>query len=470
MEKPKRPENFSRMVTIKAIIILVLTLLMLIPQAMIRGLIEERKDRCETTVRTINSKWSDPQTLCGPVVAIPCSRRTVDNNNKVRLTNNTLYLTPSKLDIKARITPDERHYGIYKSILYKSEIELSGEFDRADLKSVVDGTLNRDKARVIFGLSDLKGMVSNAEFSFGEASYSSAPSANFLPLDVATEVVTVDDYGRYSAAPVDDVGKLGRTLMFNLTHSEMTQAEGKVTFRCRFELKGSSHLDFVPVGQSTTVDVSGDWPSPSFTGSFSPESEVTDKSFSARWSVLRYNRNIPVTWVDDQVGRLPSFGVSLIEPVDHYLQNERSAKYASMFVILTFVLFFFVEILTRKRIHPIQYLLVGFALLLFYSLLLSISEQIGFTLAYLVASVATIALITAYVRSIFRSGAQTAILAAILTGLYVFLYVILQLEDVALLIGSVGLFVILGAIMYASRKVNWYKSVEDDPTVPPALP
>jgi inner membrane protein len=139
----------------------------------------------------------------------------------------------------------------------------------------------------------------------------------------------------------------------------------------------------------------------------------------------------------------------------------RSAKYSLMFIVLTFVVFFFVEIITKKRIHPVQYLLVGIALILFYSLLLSISEQLNFAWAYLIATLATIGLITAYAHSIFKNKTQTAILTGFLTLLYVFLYVILQLEDVALLIGSVGLFVILGVIMFVSKKISWYKPEEE---------
>ena len=168
--------------------------------------------------------------------------------------------------------------------------------------------------------------------------------------------------------------------------------------------------------------------------------------------------------IDNQVDTFDdaSFGVNLIDPVNHYQQNMRSAKYAIMFIALTFVVFFFVEILTKKRIHPIQYLLVGIALILFYSLLLSISEQINFGIAYLIASIATIGLITVYTYSIFKNKIQTGGLAAMLCMLYIFLYVVLQLEDIALLIGSVGLFIILGIIMFFSRKINWYRQEETD--------
>ena len=205
--------------------------------------------------------------------------------------------------------------------------------------------------------------------------------------------------------------------------------------------------------------MTGAWKSPGFIGSFSPESKIDANGFTANWNILHFNRNIPEAWTDHSIKSFAetSFGVNLVDTVDQYQQNMRSAKYALMFIALTFVVFFFVEILTRKKIHPLQYLLVGIALILFYSLLLSISEQLNFGAAYLIASIATIGLIVAYAHSIFKSIMSTGILAAFLSILYVFLYVVLQLEDIALLFGSIGLFIILGVIMYFSGKINFYK-------------
>ena len=220
-------------------------------------------------------------------------------------------------------------------------------------------------------------------------------------------------------------------------------------------LKGSSNINFIPVGKTTQVQMNGAWKSPGFIGSFTPQYSSDDKGFSAKWEILHYNRNIPETWTDNELKSFgeTSFGVNLVDTLDQYQQNMRSAKYSLMFIALTFVVFFFVEILTGKKIHPIQYLLVGIALILFYSLLLSVSEQINFGKAYLLASIATIGLIAAYAQSIFKNRMHTTILASFLGILYIFLYVVLQLEDLALLFGSAGLFVILGVIMYFSRKM-----------------
>ena len=224
------------------------------------------------------------------------------------------------------------------------------------------------------------------------------------------------------------------------------------------DLNGSSNINFIPVGRSTQVLVEGNWKAPGFIGNFTPQYKINETGFTARWNILHFNRNIPESWKDGNIIDTAdnSFGVNLVDTVDHYQLNMRSNKYALMFIALTFIVFFFVEVLTRKRIHPIQYLLVGVALILFYSLLLSISEQLNFGLSYLIASIATIGLITVYANSIFKNKTQTGILAFLLGILYVFLYVVLQLEDIALLIGSIGLFVILGIIMYLSHKIKWY--------------
>ena len=254
---------------------------------------------------------------------------------------------------------------------------------------------------------------------------------------------------------------LGKSLIVNLKNVGFTDS---LPFNCELKLNGSSSINFIPIGQQTAVTVSGQWQSPSFIGGFSPESTVDKEQFSASWNILSFNREIPATWSDDNITYLgnTSFGVNLIETVDHYQQNMRTAKYALMFIALTFLVFFFVEIFTKKPIHIFQYVLVGIALILFYSLLLSLSEQIGFGWAYLVASIATISMVTIYFYSLIKQKLPTFILAAILLILYAFLYILLQIEDYALLVGSIFLFVILGVIMFVSNKIKFWKQVSEE--------
>jgi inner membrane protein len=428
--KTKSEGKFSQSFTFKGIVIFVLTLLLLIPNAMMENLIREREARSIETITKINEKWSLSQTLCGPVLTIPFTTTDKDLDKKTYDTQHDLYLTPQSVTISTRLFPEERYYGIYKTILYKSEIFISGQFAPLNQIQIENSVLHFDKAYISLGLSDLRGVTKRLDFSWNGKQY---------PSEVGTSN-----------------SLMKKRLVVSLENAVTPASSEKFQFECRFNLNGSSSIHFVPMGSTTKVEVEGDWKSPGFTGSFTPEYEIGDKSFKASWNVLSFNRNIPERWVDSNVDNVEqaSFGVSLVDTVDHYQQSMRSAKYSLMFIALTFVAFFFVEVLTGKRIHPIQYLLVGIALILFYSLLLSISEQAGFAVAYLIASVATIALITAYACSIFKNKAQTGILSLILCALYTFLYVILQLEDIALLVGSVGLFVILGIIMLISGKIN----------------
>lgn len=434
----KKAGKINQSITFKALVIGFLTIILLIPGIMIQDLIRERQDRSVETIEKINAKWSNAQTICGPVLTIPYTTTLVDANNKTVLQEHTISITPENLNIDTQLFPEERYYGIYKTILYKSEIDLSGNFDKINYQKTDNSTIHWEQAYLTIGVSDLRGITENISFTLDNKQY---------PVEAA---------GNYDRL-------MGKILVVSLNNADTLLTGRPLHFNCKIKLNGSSNINFIPIGKTSKVHVAGTWKSPGFIGNFSPEHTITENGFDANWSVLRFNRSIPETWIDNQVETFEdaSFGVNLIDPVNHYQQNMRSAKYAFMFIALTFVVFFFVEILTKKRIHPIQYLLVGIALILFYSLLLSISEQINFGIAYLVASIATIGLITVYTHSIFKNKMQTGGLAAMLCMLYVFLYVVLQLEDIALLIGSVGLFIILGIIMFFSRKINWYKQEEE---------
>ena len=435
----KKAGKINQSITFKALVIGFLTIILLIPGIMIQDLIRERQDRSVETIEKINAKWSNAQTICGPVLTIPYTTTHVDVNNKTVFQQHTISITPENLNIDTQLFPEERYYGIYKTILYKSEIDLSGNFDKINYQKTDNSTIHWDQAYLTIGVSDLRGITENISFTLDNKQY---------PVEAA---------GNYDRL-------MGKILVVSLNNADSLLTGQPLNFNCKIKLNGSSNINFIPIGKTSKVHVAGTWKSPGFIGNFSPEHTITENGFDANWSVLRFNRSIPETWIDNQVETFEdaSFGVNLIDPVNHYQQNMRSAKYAFMFIALTFVVFFFVEILTKKRIHPIQYLLVGIALILFYSLLLSISEQINFGIAYLIASIATIGLITVYTHSIFKNKVQTGALAAMLCTLYIFLYVVLQLEDVALLIGSVGLFLILGVIMFFSRKINWYKQEEEE--------
>lgn len=449
MKTEQKPRfKFMQSLTVKGLAIAVMTLVMLIPGCMVQDLIRERQRTRNEAVEKIDAKWSYAQTLCGPVLSIPFTFVPSGGKEPVE---DILNIVPLTLDISTTLLPEERHYGIYKTILYKSETSIKGSFPAVVAEMFPAGTIHWDRARVRMGVTDLRGISENIAFVFDGREYGVQTSAESSP-------VAIDTGGN-----IDGYVNTARRQKIEVLRIDLREMKpgAETDFSCRVELKGSGSINYLPVGRTTTVALTGEWPDPGFIGSYTPEYTIDGGSFDAKWKVLSFNRNIPDTWLgSDETVRTASFGATLVDTVDIYQQNMRSSKYALMFIALTFVIFFFVEVIGRRSIHPVQYLLVGVALILFYSLLLSISEPLGFGWAYLISSAATIGLITAYAASIFRNGRLTAALSLILVALYVFMYVILQLEQVALLAGSVGLFVILGIIMYFSHRVNWYGEKE----------
>ena len=230
-------------------------------------------------------------------------------------------------------------------------------------------------------------------------------------------------------------------------------------FTCNFKLKGSESLQFSPLGEITTVQLKSVWNDPGFVGNFLPvNKDITKDGFSAAWRVLHFNRNFPQAWKDNSYKITESdFGVKLVTVADHYQKNMRSAKYGILVIIFTFLSFFLNEVIFKQRIHPFQYILVGFAILIFYLLLLSLSEQIGFNPGYLIAAGAVLLMVLLYSRTFLEKWLGSFILTSILAISFGFVFVLLQLESLALLAGSIGLFVVLALIMYLTRKINWYK-------------
>jgi inner membrane protein len=232
-------------------------------------------------------------------------------------------------------------------------------------------------------------------------------------------------------------------------------------FQFELKLAGSRSLQFLPFGKKTNVSLHSNWQSPSFIGNYLPtRRDITPQGFSAHWEILHLARNYPQNWSDQEVTKEKyqesAFGAELLFPVDHYQEVTRSAKYGILFIALTFVTFFFFEIFSRLKVHPVQYLLVSFGLCLFYLLLLSLSEYLGFGVAYALAGAATVLLISGYSGTVLKTGRRAFAMGGILAGLYAYLYVLLQLTDFALLMGSIGLFGILTIIMFITRKVDWY--------------
>jgi inner membrane protein len=236
------------------------------------------------------------------------------------------------------------------------------------------------------------------------------------------------------------------------------------SFSFDLNLNGSEQISIIPVGESNTINIKSSWPSPSFNGAFLPKSrDVKKDGFSANWKILHLNRNYPQFWEGAQYKVSPSaFGLQLILTADIYQKSTRLAKYSIMFLVFTFAAFFFSEIINKRRVHPIQYILIGLAILLFYTLVLSLSEHMHFNYAYILSAVAVTFMISGYAKAIVSNSKFALTILGILTILYSYLFMVLQLEDYALIMGSLGLLTILAIVMYMTRKINWYE-IETEP-------
>ena len=429
--------NRNRIV-LKSFWIGILVLILLIPTLLINGLINERQGRKNDAVAEISSRWAAAQTVTGPVIGIPYIETVQTNSGGTESQKRWAYFLPAKLDIRARIVPEERYRGIYKVIVYTTELQIKCHYDSLHLQELdlPAAKMLWSEAAVFFDLTDLRGL--KEETSLRLESHSGTADLNLVPAKIVT-----DQFKTALSAP--------------LPSWLAAAAGGPLDLSSTLPLKGTGTMSFVPDGSETKVEASSSWRDPSFTGSSLPDVRaIHDSGFVADWRVLSLNRNFPQQWKGSTFDLTPSsFGVGLIVPVDTYQQTTRCVKYAILIIILTFTAFFLIEWVYQRPIHSLQYLLVGFALCVFYTLLLSFSEYIGFNIAYGIAALATIGLITWYVGSMLRSGKMSAFVCCLLAVQYGFVFTLIQLRDYALLLGSVGLFLTLALVMYFSRKIKW---------------
>jgi inner membrane protein len=433
-------EKFSRRnsITIRLLIIGLLILILLIPSVMIGALISERESRKREAITEITSKWAGVQTIGGPVLTIPYEIPAKDENGKLQTTVDYLQVLPELLKVDGDIQPQIRYRGIYKAILYQAKLNLQGSFSLEELAGLdlKPQQIKWNEAFIAVSIPDMRGIKDSIDFSWDNQ-----------PLALEPGIKNGNDMfnaGVSVRIPLQPMGQVKRSYPFAL----------------RLYLNGSEEFSVLPLGKTTRVHLTSAWNAPSFSGNFLPERRKIDaKGFDAEWKVLNFNRNYPQVWLgaSRQNNIMGSkFGVNLFSPVDEYTKTTRAVKYLIMFVSLTFLIFFLVEVFNKRRIHPIQYLLIGLALCIFYVLLLSLTEHLNFELAYIIASFSIIAVITFYVKSAMAGKALMPITASTLVTLYGFLYVLLQNQDYALLLGSLGLFAILAIVMFMSRKVDWY--------------
>jgi len=437
-ETIKRTGDFIRnSATLKIFSIGLLVIILLAPATMVSSLMRERKARRDSVVQEINHKWGNRQTVTGPFFTVPYKSFYRDKNEELKFNIHYLYILPDKLEISGQIGTQIRYRSIYEAVLYNAQISIKGNFILPVLKqsNINPEDVLWDKAIFSIGITDMRGIQDNIAVIFNEKEYNVSPGLK------TTDLASSGVHCVIPLSPTKDAN----------------------TFSLQLNLNGSEDIQFIPVGKTTDVNLKSSWPSPSFNGSFLPTTrEITDKGFSATWNVLHLNRNYPQFWLGNQYKMSDSsFGLKLLITANIYQKSIRVSKYALMFIIFTFSAFFFSEIISKKRVHPIQYILIGLAIILFYVLLLSISEHLNFDFAYILSALVTTTIITSYSKSILKNNRFTLTVCGILIILYSYLYIVLQLEDYALIMGSIGLLIVLSAVMYITRKIDWYSLGKD---------
>lgn len=431
-------KNWKGSVAFKGTVTLFLGLLILIPVGQIKSLLAERENRKYMVKEEVIDMWGGQQYLAGPVLLIPVIEyytEVFEGKKELIGRRHYLHILPDELTISGDLQSEIRKKGIYSIELYTGDFIIKGSFMETGIAALPypESEILWDEAELIVGLGDVKGLSRRVGLKWNSNKYEFS-------------------------------GGGGQSGLFpSGIHSDIVLKQGDIySFEVKLELRGGESLTFLPLGKETHVTLNSNWPSPNFQGAFLPESHsMTDTEFSAEWNVYSLARNFPQIWIDNQIDfnvlYAGSFGVNFISPIDGYFRSHRAIKYRFMFIFIPFISLFLFEIFTKSKVHPFQYLLVGFAISMFFLLLLSISEHLNFNISYLISSGASSFMVAAYTGSVFRSKVKGGIMAGINIVLYLYLYVSLASEDYALLIGALGLFVILALTMIITRKLNWYR-------------
>lgn len=399
--------------TLKLTIIAIIILLLLIPLAMIKVTIIEREQTKESVKEEIANATATDQVITAPKLHY---LRTITTNNNNEETH--IYEKANRLDFDTKVNVETLRRSIYEILVYNSTIQISGNFIASD------SLCNQKFCDLQFEISDFKGLKSIPKLIFFNQEY------------------TFDVIQKSSGEIPYDYNK--NILSTTIKLPEDLQAGDNLDFHIDLEVKGTESIDFIASANHTTLKMESTYPHPSFNGDFLPTKRtITDKGFTAEWSVLGINTSNAAN----------SMAVTFLDPADPYLQAERSTKYGILIIIMVFVAGLLVEFITKKKIHIIQYAVIGLSLALFYALLLAFSEFILFGLSYLIAALMTTIALTLYFRGILKNK------AAYLLGIFVALFyainfVLLQLENFALLSGTLILFMLLSTIMYFTRNSN----------------
>lgn len=441
-------QNFTSIfqsTTARLIMVGLLTLILLIPLAIVNDLIHERAQRQKEVVNEINSKWGREVFVYGPILKVPYTtyveNKVFNDQNQTMTTErqaiqNFAYFFPEQLINQTDVSTQTKYRSNYETVLFTAQMKFNGHFTKPDfsLKTIPDEDIDWDKATILIRTSNLSSIKDAVSINLGGKKYTFEPVYDKSDNEISENQVS----------------------SLETSYIDFSKYFENSTFNFSINYQGSSKISIVPIGKTTEASMKSNWNTPKFDGSFLPSHDITDNGFTANWKVLHINR----PFAQQSFGFLPkvsqySFDVDFIIPVDQYAQNDRASKYGFLIIGLTFLIFFLVQSVSKIKIHIFQYTMIGLALIMFYTLLISITEHSSFLKAYLIATIAVVGLISAYSISILKNKKFPMLIGLSLSALYGFIFVIIQLENYALLVGSIGLFLILAAVMFISRKIDF---------------
>jgi len=439
-----------RSLGVKLFVVCGLALVMMIPALLVGGLVEDRTKRSEDVIREISAHVGGQQTFLGPTLAIPY----VQPGSRSEFARRGMYLVfPARASATLKVVTEERRRSLFKVPVFQVDTNLDAAFDLTGVPSTLPqgAELDWSRAEILVGVSDARGALADAALTANGRSWTLAPA------EIAQNISISGD----QSSPL-------KLTLFGSKIEGIAQPNAQFNVSSVLRFSGAQRIAVLAYGKTTKVMVQGDWPSPGFDGGFLPVSRsISGSGFTANWSVPFIARGVRAEGQSESITGLDAtaLGVSFIEVADPYQSVNRSLKYVPLFLGLVFLSYFIFEVTTGKRVHPAQYLLIGMAQIIFYLLLLSIAERIGFDRGFLVASAATVTLLATNAAWIFSSRMQGIRAFAIFACLYTLIYLLLRLEDNALLVGAIASFLAVAAAMYFTRGIDWYSSIP--PTSPP---
>jgi len=431
----------------KLIVVCILALLMSIPSFFVDGLVEERTNRAANVTKEISDHVGGQQTFLGPTLAVPY---TVPPQRKDGKPEEGIYLifpVQGAASVKTHI--EERHRSLFKVPVYEADLRFDAAFDLggAPLGAPKGAVLDWSNAEIVVGATDARGALAGGTLT------ANGETAGFVPTN-SIDGLSLNSNGNQNP-------KTPLTL-FGVMAPKLARPNAKFQVSATLRFSGAQRIAILAYGKATLLKMEGDWPNPSFDGGFLPNKHtITAQGFSSEWSVPWIARGIPAEGPSYSVAGLDTtaLGVSFAELADPYQSVTRSLKYVLLFLGLLFLSYFIFEVTTGKRVHPAQYVLVGMAQIIFYLLLLSFAERIGFDFSFLLAGTATVILLSANAGWIFDSRLQGVRALGCFSLLYSLIYVLLRLEDEALMVGAIASFLAVAAAMYFTRKIDWYGSL-----------